>query len=51
MYEYPMINGIRQYVQIRGKDKNNPILLFVHGGPGGSLARLFRRAGRRNSQL
>ena len=38
MYEYPMINGIRQYVQIRGKDKNNPILLFVHGGPGGSLA-------------
>lgn len=38
MYEYQMINGIRQYVQIRGKDKNNPILLFVHGGPGGSLA-------------
>lgn len=38
LYEYPMINGIRQYVQIRGNDKRNPILLFVHGGPGGSLA-------------
>ena len=38
LYEYPVINGIKQYVQIRGKSKRNPLLLFVHGGPGGSLA-------------
>ncbi len=28
------INGSRQYLLIRGKNCNNPILLFVHGGPG-----------------
>ncbi|MCL2055219.1 MAG: alpha/beta hydrolase [Oscillospiraceae bacterium] len=28
------INGIRQGMFIRGEDKNNPILLFIHGGPG-----------------
>ncbi len=37
-YETPMINGIRQYIQIRGTNKRNPLLLFLHGGPGGSLA-------------
>ncbi len=39
-YEYVMINGISQYVQVRGKDKNNPILLVLHGGPGESIAGL-----------
>ena len=27
------INGIPQYLSIRGKDLRNPILLFIHGGP------------------
>lgn len=39
-YEYKMINGIRQYIQIRGENKANPVLLFVHGGPGGALSGL-----------
>lgn len=40
MYETPEINGIRQYIQIRGADKNAPLMLFLHGGPGGSMAGL-----------
>lgn len=39
-YEYPTINGIKQYVQVRGTNKNNPLILFLHGGPGGALSGL-----------
>ena len=35
------INGIRQYVRIKGKDVSKPLLLFLHGGPGGSLMQKF----------
>lgn len=28
------INGINQYFYARGQNKKNPIILFIHGGPG-----------------
>ena len=37
---YITINGIEQYLQIRGEDRNNPIILWLHGGPGFPLTYL-----------
>ena len=31
------IGGIQQFVHVKGKDDSKPLLLFLHGGPGGSL--------------
>ena len=37
---YVRIGGIDQWVQIRGQDKSNPVLLWLNGGPGFSTIHL-----------
>jgi pimeloyl-ACP methyl ester carboxylesterase len=32
-----MVGGIRQAITIKGRDSSLPLLLFLHGGPGGSV--------------
>lgn len=31
-FEVP-VNGVRHWVNVRGQDRDNPLILFVHGGP------------------
>lgn len=45
------VNGDRQYLLIRGRSRENPVLLFLHGGPGMPamfLAHSFQRELERN---
>ncbi len=35
---YVDINGARQWITIYGQDVNNPVLLYLHGGPGGATS-------------
>lgn len=42
--EYVTINNWRQFLLIRGGDTmNNPVILFLHGGPGASGTALMRK--------
>ena len=35
---YVMIGGIQQWVTIKGANRSNPLVLFVHGGPGNPMS-------------
>lgn len=41
--ETAWIGGVPQRLWFRGSSREAPALLFLHGGPGGSLGALFRR--------
>lgn len=43
LMETVTIGGLPQRLWFRGVSRNNPALVLVHGGPGGSLGALFRR--------
>ncbi len=30
---YIDIDGMKQYIQIRGENTENPVMIFIHGGP------------------
>ena len=39
---YLSLSGTEEYLLVRGQSLSNPVVLFVHGGPGGSETALMR---------
>jgi pimeloyl-ACP methyl ester carboxylesterase len=39
--EFIEIGGINQYINIRGNNIDNPIIVFIHGGPGSPMTSLI----------
>lgn len=39
---YLPLKGAREYLLVRGRDRRAPVMLFLHGGPGGSETALMR---------
>ncbi|MCR4650871.1 MAG: hypothetical protein K5662_03855 [Lachnospiraceae bacterium] len=37
---YVDINGTKQWINIYGQDRDNPILLYLHGGPGSATSQI-----------
>ena len=44
--DWLMVNGVRQWLSVHGKPRRGPVLLILHGGPGGSETLLFRHFNR-----
>jgi hypothetical protein len=40
--DYVAVDGARLFVALRGDDRRAPVLLWLHGGPGGAERPLFR---------
>ncbi len=40
--EYVTIDGARMFLEVHGADRHAPVLLWLHGGPGGAERPLFR---------
>ena len=48
--EKVILGGARQWILIRGEDASNPVLLFLHGGPGTPIMPVAHHFGHRLEQ-